>query len=230
MNFDVAIMQPTYMPWSGYFNLMTQVKRFIFLDDVEFSKSSWHNRNRINDAGEVRWITVPVSHHANQFINQTAIRNSVPWRKKHLKQIRSVYGKAPCFTELAPLLHCLETDSSERLSDLNIRLIQCLAEQLDIRCEFYTSSTMHTRTHRSERLFDLIRFESGASYLSPPGSQEYIEQDGLLAKEGIHVHYQDYTPNEYSQHKSHQWHSHLSVLDVIANHGIEFTQHYIRGV
>ena len=67
---DIAVMQPTYLPWSGYFNLIANVKDFVFLDDVQFSKSSWHNRNRINEFGDVKWITVPVSHASHQLINE----------------------------------------------------------------------------------------------------------------------------------------------------------------
>ncbi|WP_458576139.1 WbqC family protein [Aliamphritea spongicola] len=59
--FDVAIMQPTYLPWAGYFHLMSQVNFFVFLDDVQFSKSSWQSRNRINCFGDVQWISLPVT-------------------------------------------------------------------------------------------------------------------------------------------------------------------------
>lgn len=226
--YDVAIMQPAYLPWAGYFHLMTQVKHFIFLDDVEFSKASWQSRNRINHFGEVQWISLPVRHVNKQKINEVAVRYDARWPKKHIQQLQSVYGKAPFFADLKPVLECIKGMDVNSLSEVNVRIIRELAQLLEVECAFHLSSAIEAPNERSERLLGLITAFRGTSYFSPQGSKEYLESDGVLSEANISVVYQDYSPCKYLQYKSDQWHSSMSIVDVIANIGLKATKKYIR--
>ena len=161
---------------------------------------------------------------------KTQLRNTVNWRKKHINQLSAFYGKAPCFKELEGLFHILSEDVSETLAELNIHLIRYISECLSINCQFHMSSEINGKSEvRSERLSDLIKHHDAAVYLSPEGSREYILSDGNLAEQGVAVIYQDYIPSPYPQYRSDTWHSHLSVVDVVANMGWEYCKSYIRG-
>lgn len=228
--YDVAIMQPTYFPWAGYFNLISNVSTFIFLDDVQFSKSSWQSRNRICNFGMVQWISQPIEHCGLQNINEVRIRTAAKWPKKHVNQLQAVYGKAPYYGELKPIIAFLSEIEMGSLASVNIMLIKEISRLLDLECQFKRSSDLDTSTERSQRLLELIKGCGGVSYLSPEGSREYLENDAVLQMEGIEVAYQEFIPEKYTQYRCDEWHSHLSIIDVIANIGLEDAKKYVRGI
>ena len=119
-----AIMQPTYLPWAGYFNLISQVDTFVFLDDAQFQKNSWHNRNRILLNHSSHWITVPVRRVAlNQKIHETKIDSSA-WRTKHQRLLQQTYAKHPFIDDILEICEALGKAKIDNLAILNISLIQ----------------------------------------------------------------------------------------------------------
>lgn len=223
-------MQPTYLPWAGYFHLMSEVKTFIFLDDVQFSKSSWQSRNRINNFGNVQWISLPIEHKGLQKINEVRIRTEAKWPKKHIQQLKSVYGKAPFYSDLEPIISFMAEQELGTLASINENLIKMIAGLLELECHFLNSSDVAVSDGRSERLLCLLKQCGAVSYLSPQGSRDYLEQDAVLNNKGVQVVYQSYIPEKYMQYRSSEWHSHLSIIDVVANIGIEEAKEYVRGV
>jgi len=227
--YDVAIMQPTYLPWAGYFNLMGSVRHFVFLDDVEYSKSSWQTRNRLNVAGDPHWISLPVSHKAAQRICDVRIRREAQWPRKHIQQLQSVYGKAPFSKDLEPISRLMQESRADTLSQLNIELISFIAKKLKLECTLQNSSDIATSQLRSQRLLDIIQHFEGKTYLSPVGSKEYLEADGVLYSSGVDVVYQSYDPQPYPQLRTEGWVSHMSIVDVIANIGWDATEKNVKG-
>ena len=223
-----SIMQPTYLPWAGFFNLISRSDIFVFLDDAQFQKNSWHNRNRILLNGSPHWISVPVKQGqlANK-INETNIVETQPWRKKHSKQLQQTYKKHPFAKDIFGLSVILEEETCNSLAELNISLIKHLLKLLKISTPLVLSSQMGIAGERTTRLVDILEELKVDTYLSPEGSLEYQEEHGYSTRTAVELKYQKFEPAVYSQFKHDGFVSHLSIVDVIANLGIESTSKYI---
>src|SRR5947209_586580 len=128
-----AIMQPTYLPWAGYFHLISQVGMFVFLDDVQYEKNSWQNRNRILVNGQPHWLTVPVRRLGlEQKINEVQIDDSSLWRKKHIRTLIETYAKHPHAASMLETVQPLLETSTDRLVDLNFSLIRAISGKLGL--------------------------------------------------------------------------------------------------
>jgi len=223
-------MQPTYMPWAGYFNLMYQVEHFVFLDDVQFEKSSWQNRNRILINGSPHWLTVPVlRQHLSDKIHDIKIDPKTTWRTKQMKLLQQEYRNASHVNEMVELAEKATDVNACFLSELNIgTLAECAAKLGLSKVKFYRASQLGIEGGRSQRLLNICKHLKCDEYVSPPGSREYIEADGVFAGQGdITLSYHEFVPLPYRQIRSAEFVSHMSILDVIANLGWKETQKYI---
>ena len=226
----VCIMQPTYLPWSGYFNLIAQAKDFVFLDDVQFSHQSWQQRNRIVLEGQPHILTVPVhiTGHSGQLIDQIEVDGSRNWRKKHLGTLRQAYGKHPYGPAAVALVEEVLARGQSRLVELNIDLITAFCGAMGLQPKFYRSSALHVMGARSDRLLAICRYFGGDTYLSPVGSKAYLEEDAAFVGSGVEVVYQEFGLQPYPQRGAEQFISHMSVLDLLANVGFEEGRKYVE--
>ena len=129
----VSIMQPTYLPWTGYFELISKSEHFIFLNDAKFEKSSWVTRNQVIVAGKPCFLTVPTVGSRFQSINEVMIQDSAPWRKKHLKTLDLNYSKSPYFKTVREVIESVIMDDKlVNLSELNMAIIVRLCEFIGI--------------------------------------------------------------------------------------------------
>ena len=96
----LAAHQPQYLPWMGYLDKISKADVFLILDDVQYKKNEWQNRNRIKAPNGPQWITVPVHYRFPQRIREVAIDNRPPWRRKHQEALRSSYARTPHFDEV----------------------------------------------------------------------------------------------------------------------------------
>ncbi len=218
----VAISQPTYLPWIGYFDLVDQVDAFVFLDSVQFEKQSWQQRNRIKAPRELQWITVPVVFRGRfgQLINEVEIREPEFWRK-HLRAIELNYRRTPFFdryfSDLSSLLRLFSKDSL--LVDLNIMLIEWAMKVMGIQTPLVRSSVIGEKGKRGQLLINLCQSLGAKSYLSPLGSAVYLlEQTPAFSGKGIEVLFQHYEHPVYRQ-QFPPFCSHASVLDLLFNEG-----------
>jgi len=194
-------MQPTYLPWLGYFHMMSQVDTFLLLDTVQFEKKSWQQRNRIRGADGEILLTVPVrtAGRFDQLIMDVEIDESVNFPRKHLKTIelnyqRSVHSKE-FLNDLIPLIK----DTSVTLGEYNARLISHLASALGLSVNILLASELSS-TGRSTELTVRQCVELGAShFLAAGGSYEYVSREPGFAENGIRVEFHDYTPEPYAQ-------------------------------
>lgn len=195
----IAIMQPTYLPWLGYFNLMAQADRFVFLDDVQFSRQSWQQRNRIIEGDTLVWLSVPVQTggHAGQEIRDVRIADAQPWRRKHLGRIAAAHARAPFGGAVTALVSGVLDQPESRLCALNIALIRAIAGHLGIGTPCHMASDLGIGGGRSERLVAICRHLGGTRYLSPAGARAYLDEDGVFAAEGFPLSFQSYRPNPY---------------------------------
>jgi len=225
-----VVMQPTYLPWSGYFNLMAQADVFVLLDDVQYNRTSWQTRNRILVQGEEQLLTVPVlAGHLDTRIEAVRLAPG-PWPRKHLASLTAAYAKAPHGPDLLALLAPLYASAGEvtHLVDWNQQLISTLATALGLHTPLVRASTLACGGERSAHVLALCDALGCDDYLSPVGSADYLAEDNFAANGRVSLRFQAYRPGPYAQRKAPAFVSHLSVVDVIAHQGLEFARHYVK--
>ena len=216
----VVIMQPTYLPWIGYFDLMDQADCFVFLDSVQFSKRSWQQRNRVKGSAGALWLTVPILSKGlrDQRIVEVEIDSSNGFVEKHLRTIEHLYKKAPYFENYAGELSEILRRSHRYLGDLNIDLIGWLAGKMGVDGEMARSSQLESQGRNVELLVHTCQLLGAGRYLSPEGSKVYIEENNLFIPNGIELVYQAYRHPEYGQLHG-PFVPYLSALDLLFNEG-----------
>ena len=226
-----AIMQPTSLPWSGYFNLMASVDDFVFLDDVQFERRSWQSRNRILLDGREHLLSVPsVRANREATIDVIEIDDSISWRESHAKVLDAAYRKAPHGPDmLAAVLPCIADRTLHLLVDLNIRIIEALSQLLFISTRLHRASALGCSGKRSEHLALICDHIGTNDYLSPLGSQSYLEKDNFSTHHGKRLRLQSFSPTPYAQRRANSFVSHLSVVDVISHLGLEGARNYVLG-
>ncbi|WP_368634249.1 WbqC family protein [Kurthia gibsonii] len=225
-----AIMQPTYLPWSGYFNLINEVDYFVFLDDVQFNKRSWQQRNRILQNGKELMLSIPVltKNKSTQKIIDVEINNEIDWKKQHLKSIEFSYKKSEFYNQIMPFVEMIYRFQTNKLVDFTLHFILKTIELLAINTTIVYSHSINSKTKKSQHLIDICTYLNCEHYLSPQGSKEYIEAENLFEKSNINVIYQSFNPSAYKQTNTNDFISHLSILDVLFHLGVEGTKEYIR--
>ena len=225
----VAILQSSYIPWKGYFDLMRQVDEFILYDDAQFTKRDWRNRNQIKTKDGPLWLTIPVyvKGRFTQAIKDVVISDA-EWGEKHFKAVTAAYARAPYFRTYRDLLEDLYRGStSPRLSDVNRRFIDAFANLLGIRTKLSWSMDYTLPDGRVERLVSLCQQAGATAYLSGPAAKDYIDPK-LFADAGIELSYIDYSGYpEYLQLFPPFTH-HVSVIDLIVSVGPAAPQYLER--
>ncbi|KQL48735.1 hypothetical protein AN963_02745 [Brevibacillus choshinensis] len=225
-----AIMQPTYLPWAGYFNLISQVDFFVFLDDVQFEKQSWQSRNRILLNETYHFLSVPVRHVSlTQKIGEVECEDKHKWREKHVRMLKYTYAKHAFHDEMYEATFDLIQDRSiTRLADLNIQLIKRFSHLLGLKALFVLSSTLPIEGKRSNRLFHICQELGCDEYVSPVGSADYLQKDGVFDQSSpVRLTFQNYQLSPYAQKGASEFVSHLSVVDVLANLGWDQAREYV---
>jgi hypothetical protein len=234
MSMLCAIMQPTYFPWTGYFDLIDQADKFVFLDDVQLVKRSWMVRNRIKTPQGPLFLSIPVKktkHRDEQLLHNTELDFSQNWQKKHLNSIRLAYQKADFFKTVFPMVEDLLDQPPSALADFNIQVIRRITEALDIGNEFFRSSSMDTGDlGQAEKLLHICQSLDCTMYLSPQGSADYLEKEvpgSVFADSPVELYYMHYEHPVYPQLYG-EFISHMCILDLLFNVGFEKAAEYIR--
>lgn len=227
----VAMMQPTFLPWLGYFELILKSDIFVFLDDFQFVYQSYHQRNRMFvNRNQVGWLTVPVDkkHCFEKPINETRIQEGA-WRKKMWRVIENNYAKARYFDAYAEQIRPLIVEPQSSLAEQNMGLIRLLCGYFGKPTDcFRQSSFLSACGKRSLLVKSLLKAMQADVYLVAHGSFEYMRQDGVFPVEGIETLFQDAHLKPYPQYGSTQgFVPYLSVLDALFNVGAERTRDLI---
>ena len=216
----IAIHQPQYLPWIGYFDKMQKADAFCYLDNVQYKKNEWQNRNRIKTAKGWQWITVPVLYRFPQKINDLKINNTVNWRHKHIQAISTNYGKAPYFKEYFRIFEQSFEMDWLSLSSLNIYLIEQIRNLLELNHKPTTvASELKLSENPTDRLIDICKALGGNTYLSGPDGAKYLDLEKFRIR-GIKVIFQDFIHPDYPQLFG-EYQSHMSVMDLLFNCGPE---------
>lgn len=213
----VAIHQPQYLPWVGYFDKIDQVDCFVLLDDVQFKKNEWQNRNRIKTATGWQWLTVPVLQRSSQRICEVRINPTVPWARKHLQALTSNYGSAPFFDLHRPFFEEVYAREWTLLLDLNMATITYLAEALGIRAKLVLASSLPVppECEATDRLVAICQAVGGDTYLSGVGGRGYLDHT-RFEEAGIQVLFQAFRTSPYPQ-RFGTFVPDLSIVDLLFN-------------
>lgn len=229
-----AVMQPTYLPWLGYFDLIVNVNDFHFLDDVKFNKSSYHHQNKILSSNGDIFLSVPthaIKGRMNSMIKDVKIDKSKNWKKKQLKSIEQSYRKAPYFNNIFDKVESVLLSDIDKLSKLNIMLIKLFSSMLNVKTNFHLTSQMKNLTdNKVQRLLDICQSRECNYYYSPKGSLDYldtVENKALFEEFGISIYFQEFKMIPYQQNQK-EFVPYMSILDALMYCGAEGTRDLIQ--
>lgn len=213
----VTIHQPQYLPWLGYFDKINSADIFVLLDDVQYKKNEWQNRNKIRIANGWQWITVPVKYKFGQKTNQVKIDNNRDWQKNHYKSLVINYNKATYFKNYEPFFETTYNTAWEYLVDINIHFIEHLVALLGITTKLVRASQLKLKGQKTKRLVNICRELEASIYLSGRGGKEYLVLN-QFEREGIEVLFQDFRHPIYRQ-AYNNFEPFMSVVDLLFNYG-----------
>lgn len=217
----IAISQPTFFPWIGYFDIIDQVDIFIILDDVNFSKQSWHQRNKFKTSQKLEWFTVPVTTGKGRLINEIEIFDSQRLFKKFKNFIETNYSRSRYFkTYSKELFEIFEIAAiGGKLVELNIQIIKFFIKQLKIDTKITLSSNLKINEDKSKKIVNICNHFNVNHYLSSFGAKDYLEEDQKkFIDKKINVFLHNYKHPEYKQLYA-PFISNACILDLIFNEG-----------
>lgn len=221
-----AIIQSSYIPWRGYFDIINDVDVFVFLDDVQMTKRDWRSRNKIKSARGTEWLTVPTLGGRHQRICE--VRNADDgWQHRHYKSLLNNYRKAPYFDDFNWLLEWLYHQPHDMLSPFNQRATRLIADYLGIRTEFVSSTELEILGTKDERLISICQAVGATAYLSGPAAQAYIANENF-ALANIALDYKDYAGYPEYPQQFGPFEPAVSILDLLFNCGSRAAE-YIWG-
>lgn len=228
---NVVILQPSYIPWRGYFHQIARADLFIFYDDVKYDKNGWRNRNRIKTPRGPRWLTIPV-HTTGVETNHTPICEirtdaSRPWAASHLSSIRQAYTQAPFFEPVYALLRELYAEQPAMLADFTVPTTIALARALGIQHTRFLRSSSLSGIHgtKTRRLIEILTLVGATHYISGPSARDYIEED-LFREAGIGLEYMRYDYPPYPQLYP-PYDPQVSIIDLMCMTGPDALRHIL---
>lgn len=228
-----AIMQPTFIPWIGYFDMIDKVDHFIFLDHVQLTKRSWQVRNRIKTSQGEKFITIPILKNKSRndlFIKDALISYNDNWDKTFLKTLEQYYKKSTHYKEVFEWIEKIMHQRTQTLGALNINIIKDISKRIGITTNMYKSSDLHSTNVKDEMLVELIKEIGCDKYLSAQGSSVYIELNspgGSFTKNKIELYYHNYEHPNYEQGKN-SFLPYMAIIDLLMNIGFDNALNVIK--
>ena len=217
---NIAIIQPGFIPWLGFFEQMAVADRFVYLDDVQYTRKDWRNRNQLKSNDGAKTVSVPVRKGSGRgmIIREARINDDHPWRSKLVAQIRQWYRHARYFDEVFPIVDDLLGRQYDYLVDLNYAMDAAIASLLSITTPTFLSSAIPDKsTEKNQKVLDICRYHGADVLYDGQSARDFLDLD-LFAKNGIQVVFQEYRCCPYPQLWG-DFVSHLSALDLLLNCG-----------
>lgn len=213
----ISIHQPVYLPWLGFFEKILASEIFVFLDDVQYEKNGWQNRNKIRTSEGEMWLTIPVHNHKGLNLNEIKIQNNSNWINKHTKSIIQNYSKSEFFNNFWQDFELIYEKQYDRLIDVNIDFIKLLMEKLGIKTKTIFSSELKIEKMGSERILEICKKLKADSYISGIGGKNYLNMDDFK-KNDIIVEFQNFQHPEYRQ-RCEPFIPNMAAIDLLFNEG-----------
>lgn len=215
----LVVLQPSYLPWLGFFDQIRRADHFVMYDDVQFDKHGWRNRNRVKTASGPVWLSVPVliKGRMGQGINEVEIASGSPWVRKHLQTIEQAYARAPFARQYLPQLAELLGRGWVNLADLDIALTGLMCRWFGLEGSFHRSSQLGVDGDRNTRLLGLCKKFGATTYFSGAAARDYLDTE-LFRDHGVMVEWQDFRHPSYPQLHG-EFLPYMSALDLVLNTG-----------
>ncbi|QDK79616.1 WbqC family protein [Spirosoma sp. KCTC 42546] len=217
----LAIMQPYFLPYIGYMQLMNAVDTFVLYDDVAFINRGWVNRNRLLINGQEHLFTVPLKDASqNKRINEVHLADDPKWRSKLLKTIEQGYRKAPCYQTVMPITEKIINFTTDSIADLIYFSLVELSQYMGITTRLVQSSTIYANGElkAQERILDICRQENAQRYINPIGGIELYDKP-TFAQAGIELNFIKSTKVDYTQFNRgdgrNEFVPWLSIIDIL---------------
>jgi hypothetical protein len=228
---NVVILQPSYIPWRGYFHQISKADLFIFYDDVQYDKHGWRNRNQIKTVQGKQWLTIPVFSGGATHglpIKDVRIEWLKPWAKNHLKALTFSYIKAPFFRKYLPFIESFYERHDEYLSIFTIDLTMALAREMgNTHTQFMRSSEIEgIDGQKTDRLIQILTKVGATHYISGPSARDYIEAEKFETA-GITLEYMLYDYPEYPQLHP-PFDPQVSILDLLFMVGPQSSEYFVN--
>lgn len=217
----VSIHQPHYLAWLPYLGKIVHSDCFVLLDDVEFTRNGFQNRNRIKTSQGPLVLTVPVK----QKLAQKILEVEVPddgWRRKHWSSLQQAYRKAPYFTRYQARLESFFAEPWTNLADPVCAMLEWLVGEVAGHIRVVRSSTLNITTSSTQRLVDLVRSLGGTSYLSGSHALQAYLDPGVFRASGMTLELFDFSCPAYRQLHG-DFVGNLAALDALLQLGPEAT-------
>ena len=215
---NVMIRQPGYMPNLGFFKKIQSCDIFVFLDDAQFAKDGFDNRNRIKSSDGVAWITVPLARPVfGKKMNEVLISYETDWQSIHCNQIYQNYKSAPFFFSYWPDIEKILTCKHRKLIDLNFKLIEYFNHTLGITTKTIKSSELVVTQTKTERLIEICSKLNATCYISGITGKDYLDEK-LFLNSGIKLTYEHFIHPTYGQLHGN-FIDNLSIIDLLMNEG-----------
>lgn len=214
-------MQPGYLPWLGFFELVYNCDLFVLLDDVQYTKKDWRSRNRIRTKDGWIWLTVPVciKHKQLQLINEAKINPYTDWRRKHLKALEINYHRAKYFSNYFPYFVKLYARDWEYLLDLDAEIISWLMDALNIKTPIIKSSSLNMKGRKEDKIINICKKLGAAELYDSKAAQNILDLD-KFNEEKIRIKFQDFQHPIYRQ-TYEPFLPYMSVIDLLFQCGPE---------
>jgi hypothetical protein len=224
----VAIVQSSYIPWKGYFDLINSVDEFVLLEDVQYTRRDWRNRNRIKTSSGTRWLTLPVESKGRftQRIDETRIADP-DWGERHWKVIEQSYRSAACFSSYGDLIRSIYESlpsESDLLTQINSRFLRRVCELLGITTPITRSTDYAPSGAKGDRLLSICHAVGADRYLSGPAARAYLDED-IFASQGVQVTYFDYDGYPTYPQVHPPFEHQVSALDLLFNVGVDSSRY-----
>ena len=214
----IAIHQPEYLPWLGFFKKMMNVELFVFLDDVQFRKKGWQNRNRIRINDGTTLLSIPVHTHSYPKINEVTIDNEKNWSIRHKKSILYNYARAPYFDEIKDFIESIFEKKFQYLVDLNTEIIKFIMNELEIKSKIVFSSELEISKKGSDRVLDICKAVGADHYITGTFWAESNLRVEEFKKSNIDVEFQKFQHPIYKQIHG-EFIPEMSIIDLLFNKG-----------
>lgn len=222
----VAIHQPNFLPWLGFFDKIRRSDVFVAMDNAQFSKTggTWTNRVQMFVNAEPAWVTMPIvrAYHGLRSIREMRINDDPTWRTKVLRSIEQNYRRAPYFGDVFPSLESIIRNQTSDLAEYNVSGIRTLCQALGFETPIVAGSTLEADGRATGLLIRMVKAVGGTAYLAGGGAGGY-QDDDQFREAGINLIYQDFQHPTYPQFNTSGFKPGLSVVDALMNCGFAGT-------
>ena len=216
----VTIHQPCFFPYPGVFKKIAASDVLIFLDDVQYTKGEFFERNRIKTPQGVKWFKIPIDYRFGDTLNSIRIKHNVAWRDAISRTLDENYKDAPHFSDYYTMTLEAISNGTDRLTKMSALSMKRINEVFGLRNVTYNSSWFNVPGKKTEKLVNLCKEVGATKYLSGAGGRNYLDEE-LFAQAGIEVKYSDFHSPEYPQQHGEPFIPNLSILDYLFNCGAD---------